>query len=222
MGVCVCVFSPVRFEDDFLSHFLAVLRPRHHLLPCPRLGTALVELLLALPSLLCHRLLESTRTIDSCKLTHSYCLMPKLTPSQTCAMVHDRATHQAILSQNWCSRSSPIAIAGLVLECSGRPGKLGPRRLLSMVRIVRHQQQLLVIVLLGLQCLLDGSQLVVERDALVLESLRDLLIGLPDGLGLVVLDDGLVQSVLQGADPACERVLRINKFGASLASLATK
>jgi hypothetical protein len=60
---------------------------------------------------------------------------------------------------------------------------------------------------LGLERLLDGLELVVEGDALVLEPLDDLLVGRLDRHGLVILDHRFVQPILEDADLAGERGL---------------
>jgi hypothetical protein len=102
----------------------------------------------------------------------------------------------------------------------GRAGRLG---------VVGHEDELLEVFLLGLERALDGCQLVVESDALLLEPLDDLLVRLADALrkqlrvergfvgslivvnvdglhlSLVVLDHGLVQPVLKGANVTGQR-----------------
>ncbi len=68
--------------------------------------------------------------------------------------------------------------------------------LLCMVSVMGEQEELLKVVLLALQTLLNGCQLVVIAHSLVLQSLHNHLVGLADTLSLVVLDHGLVQLVL--------------------------
>mmetsp|Transcript_35768 Transcript_35768/g.87983 ORF Transcript_35768/g.87983 Transcript_35768/m.87983 type:complete len:213 (-) Transcript_35768:451-1089(-) len=76
--------------------------------------------------------------------------------------------------------------------------------LLGVLRVVGHEHKLLEVLLLCLERPLDGRELVVEPDALLLEPFHDLLVRLPDALGLVVLNHSLVKPVLEGADVACE------------------
>ena len=69
---------------------------------------------------------------------------------------------------------------------------------------MRHEHQLLQVLLLRLEGALDRRQLVVEADSFLLEPLDDLLVRLVDTLRLVVLDHGLVQPVFQCPDVARE------------------
>mmetsp|Transcript_28181 Transcript_28181/g.93575 ORF Transcript_28181/g.93575 Transcript_28181/m.93575 type:complete len:224 (+) Transcript_28181:1180-1851(+) len=75
--------------------------------------------------------------------------------------------------------------------------ELGLRHFFGVVRVVGQEQKLLIVALLGLECVLDGGEGVVEASSLVLQALHDLLVGLLDAESLVVLDHGLVQPVLQ-------------------------
>ena len=63
-----------------------------------------------------------------------------------------------------------------------------------------QKKQFLEIVLFSLEAVFDGGQLTVVAHSFLLEPLDDLLIGLLDGLGLVVLDHHLIEPVLQDAD----------------------
>ena len=58
-----------------------------------------------------------------------------------------------------------------------QPAEFRLGHVLGVVGVVAHEQQLLVVVLLGAQRRLDGAQLVVEVDALLLEPLDDLVVG---------------------------------------------
>mmetsp|Transcript_7264 Transcript_7264/g.19015 ORF Transcript_7264/g.19015 Transcript_7264/m.19015 type:complete len:271 (+) Transcript_7264:1106-1918(+) len=85
-------------------------------------------------------------------------------------------------------------------------GELGASHVLRVRRVVAHQQQLFIVVLLGMQRRLDCAQLVVKVDALLLEPLDNLVVRLTDRLCLIVFDHCLVEPILECADLAHERV----------------
>mmetsp|Transcript_117575 Transcript_117575/g.366240 ORF Transcript_117575/g.366240 Transcript_117575/m.366240 type:complete len:314 (-) Transcript_117575:7-948(-) len=93
-----------------------------------------------------------------------------------------------------------VALVALLHDALLEAMQLRLGHLLGMVRVVREQEQLLVVALLRLESSLDGDELVVEAVALLLEALDNGLVGLADALGLVVLDHRLVQPVLQDPD----------------------
>lgn len=78
---------------------------------------------------------------------------------------------------------------------------------------MRHEHQLLQVLLLRLEGALDRRQLVVEADSFLLEPLDDLLVRLVDALRLVILDHGLVQPVFQCPDVARERRVVVFHLG---------
>ena len=89
--------------------------------------------------------------------------------------------------------------------------------------VVRHEEQLLVVVLFCVQRRLDGAQLVVKVDALLLEALDDLIVRLADALRLVVLDESLVEAVLELPEqPGRRRVLLGRIHGVVLEVLGGK
>mmetsp|Transcript_82093 Transcript_82093/g.232719 ORF Transcript_82093/g.232719 Transcript_82093/m.232719 type:complete len:476 (+) Transcript_82093:77-1504(+) len=112
------------------------------------------------------------------------------------ALVHlDALLHQRLLLLHLL-----VALVALLHDPLLEAVQLGLGHLLRVVRVVGEEQQLLVVALLRLQRALDGGELVVEADPLLLELLHDRLVRLPDALGLVVLDHGLVEPVLEHAD----------------------
>ena len=66
---------------------------------------------------------------------------------------------------------------------------------------------------LSLKTILDSSQLTIVAYPFLLQSLDDLLVGLLDGLSLVVLNHDLIESVLKNSDgPHHGIFLDISKF----------
>jgi hypothetical protein len=78
--------------------------------------------------------------------------------------------------------------------------EVGLGEFLSVVGVMRQQEELFEIVFLSLETLLDGGQLVIIPDSLVFQSLDDKFVGLFDAHCFVVLDHSLVQPVLQHPD----------------------
>ena len=66
--------------------------------------------------------------------------------------------------------------------------------------IVSQKQQFLKIMFLSFEAVLNSSKLTIVAHPLFLQPLDDLLVGLLDGLSLVVLDHDLVESVLKNSD----------------------
>ena len=122
-------------------------------------------------------------------------------------------------------RATPLAqllVARLPLLADEplQPAELALRDVLRVRRVVRHEEELLVVVLLRLERRLDRAQLVVEVDALLLQPLDDLVVRLADRLRLVVLDHRLVQPVLERADLAHQRVRLVRRPRAVLPEVA--
>lgn len=65
-----------------------------------------------------------------------------------------------------------------------------------MSGIMRKQQEFLKIMLLAPETVLDGLELTIISDSFLLEPPDDLVVGLLNGLGFVVLDHDLIKSVL--------------------------
>ena len=78
---------------------------------------------------------------------------------------------------------------------------------LRVLSVVGKKLQLVEIVLLAFQALLDGCELVLVSDSLILESLHNHLICFPYALSLIVLDHSLVKLVLKHSDLAHLRVV---------------
>lgn len=72
--------------------------------------------------------------------------------------------------------------------------------LLGMGSIVSQQQKFFEITLFAFEASLNRSYLVVVTHSLFLQPLDDLLVGLPNGVRLVILDHGLVQPTLKNAN----------------------
>ena len=79
--------------------------------------------------------------------------------------------------------------------------------LLGLVGVVRHEEQLLVVGLLGAHRALARLELVVEPDALLLQALDDLLVRAAHLLRILVLGHRPVQPRLQLADLLHDRVV---------------
>ena len=73
---------------------------------------------------------------------------------------------------------------------------------LSKLCILTESHQVLVVIVLPLQGLFDGPELIIVTDPFLLQPLHDQLISLLDAHGLVVLDHGFVQTVLHDTDHA--------------------
>jgi hypothetical protein len=67
---------------------------------------------------------------------------------------------------------------------------------LGMSGIMRKQQEFLKIMLLAPETVLNGLELTIISDSFLLEPPDDLVVGLLNGLGFVVLDHDLIKSVL--------------------------
>mmetsp|Transcript_34908 Transcript_34908/g.96368 ORF Transcript_34908/g.96368 Transcript_34908/m.96368 type:complete len:334 (+) Transcript_34908:349-1350(+) len=109
----------------------------------------------------------------------------------------------------------PVALLPLLHDALLETVELGLCHFLRVVGVVREQQQLLVVALLGFQRALDAGELAVEAHSLLLQLLQDAFVGLLDAHCLIVLDHRLVQPVLEHAYVAhlrrvlCLRQLRV-------------
>jgi hypothetical protein len=65
--------------------------------------------------------------------------------------------------------------------------------------VMGEQKQLFEIVLLSLEASLDGCQLAIVPNSFFFESLNDLVVGLLDGLSLIVLDHHFIEPILKQA-----------------------
>ena len=68
--------------------------------------------------------------------------------------------------------------------------------------ILTESHEVLVVIVLPLQCLFDGPELIIVADPFLLQPLHDQLISLLDTHGLVVLDHSFIQAVLHDTDHA--------------------
>lgn len=78
---------------------------------------------------------------------------------------------------------------------------------LRVLSVVGKKLQFVEVVLFAFQALLDGCELVLVSDSLVLESLHNHLICFPDALSFVVLDHSFVELVLKHSDLAHLRIV---------------
>mmetsp|Transcript_65086 Transcript_65086/g.142707 ORF Transcript_65086/g.142707 Transcript_65086/m.142707 type:complete len:200 (+) Transcript_65086:1129-1728(+) len=69
-----------------------------------------------------------------------------------------------------------------------------------MIGIMGQQQEFLIVTLFRLERVFNGTELVIETDPFILQTLHDSLIGLPNALSLVVFDHHLVQTIFQNPD----------------------
>ena len=76
-----------------------------------------------------------------------------------------------------------------------------------VLSVVGKKLQLIEVVLLTFQALLNGCELVLVSDSLILEPLHNHLICFPDTLSFVVLDHSLVKLVLKHSDLTHLRVV---------------
>ena len=94
-------------------------------------------------------------------------------------------------------RELSLSLLALRLEHGVNANELRLGHLLGVRRVVAHEHEFLEVRLLGVQRSLERTELVVEPDALLSESLDDLLVRFSDALRLVVFDESLVEPVLE-------------------------
>mmetsp|Transcript_12862 Transcript_12862/g.30865 ORF Transcript_12862/g.30865 Transcript_12862/m.30865 type:complete len:365 (-) Transcript_12862:106-1200(-) len=129
------------------------------------------------------------------------------------ALIHlDTLLHQRLLLLHFL-----ISLVSLFHHPLLEAMELCLRHLLGVIRVVRQQQQLLVVVLLGFQRALNRLQLIVKTNTLLFQALHNLFIGLANAHRLVVLDHRLVQPILKDTDlPHLRGIFRVGQLGIHL------